>query len=259
MNSQHCHVHWTRRFPPSVGRSAGTKAITQPARFARPGHPRFCPLSSAYEVRICTNRTCKRQGSQQILKFAQDLGIDNVTAVECGCLGNCGHGPNMVLLPQEVVLRHIATPADFADVMRWQCSLVITQADIKATQLRLSGNELARGGDLHAAVSKYQQALEAEPEHGRHMLHSNLSAAHLQLGQATLALEHAQAAVQLAPKGFANAWVRLIDSYYALGQLEDAKKALDDAVQHCTGFTAVPEYKVIVRALQKAGKRSTYA
>lgn len=53
----------------------------------------------------------------QVLKFLQDLHIESdVTTKECGCLGSCGKGPNMVLLPQERFLAHVATPADAAQV-----------------------------------------------------------------------------------------------------------------------------------------------
>lgn len=85
-----------------------------------PGQPRGCCTRASasaepYELRVCTNKTCKKQGSQQVfapvlggkadpafqryqrrlalpllsqvLKFAQDLQLDEVKVKEVGCLG----------------------------------------------------------------------------------------------------------------------------------------------------------------------------
>jgi tetratricopeptide (TPR) repeat protein len=46
------------------------------------------------------------------------------------------------------------------------------------------------------------QALAVDPPRGKHMVHSNLSAAYLQAGKKEAALQHAQEAVALAPAGF---------------------------------------------------------
>lgn len=54
------------------------------------------------------------------------------------------------------------------------------------------------------------QALELNPSKGKHMLYSNLSATYLQLGQQQEALQAAQSAVELAPKGFH--MVRVVNS-----------------------------------------------
>lgn len=43
-------------------------------------------------LHICTNKTCRRQGSPLILKFAKDLGLEELEVVECGCLGE-GRSP----------------------------------------------------------------------------------------------------------------------------------------------------------------------
>ncbi|RLM74681.1 small glutamine-rich tetratricopeptide repeat-containing protein 2 [Panicum miliaceum] len=52
----------------------------------RPAPPR---ASGAMEVRVCTNRTCARQGGRE------DLAPPRVDVDSCGCLGRCGAGPNL--------------------------------------------------------------------------------------------------------------------------------------------------------------------
>lgn len=57
----------------------------------------------------------------------------------------------------------------------------------------------------HSSVGRRSvvwQALDLDPSRGRYMLHSNMSAAHLQAGDKQAALQHAQLAVQHAPMGF---------------------------------------------------------
>ncbi len=76
----------------------------------------------------------------QILQFAQDLHLDGIAVREMGCLGKCGNGPNVAVLPPGVVMNHMATPARFADAMRAVCGAEVTLAVLRATELRLAGN-----------------------------------------------------------------------------------------------------------------------
>jgi hypothetical protein len=62
------------------------------------------------------------------------------------------------------------------------------------------------------------QALALQPSKGQHMLYSNLSAAHLQLGRHEAALQAAKASVDLAPKGF-----HMVGSCMGSCPLESAK------------------------------------
>eukprot|EP00882_Tetradesmus_deserticola_P012837 GHRQ01013604.1.p1 GENE.GHRQ01013604.1~~GHRQ01013604.1.p1 ORF type:complete len:238 (+),score=81.63 GHRQ01013604.1:544-1257(+) len=203
------------------------------------------------KIQFCTGKVCKKQGSQQLLKFAQDLGIDEVEISDCGCLGNCGNGPSLVVLPEAVMLRHVSTPKDVADVLAWQCKVDVPEALLRATELRLAGNMLAMGGDLDDAIEKYKQALAVDFPRGKHLVHSNLSAAYMQLGNKEAALQHAQEAAALAPRGFHLADIRLIDALYALGRYKDVAAAVAEAEAKDASFRFLPEYKNIQKALKK--------
>jgi tetratricopeptide (TPR) repeat protein len=80
-----------------------------------------------------------------------------------------------------------------------------------------------------------------------------MSAAHLQAGDKEAALQHAHLAVQHAPVGFHTAYIRLIDSFYALGRFHEAASALRAAVKSDPSFKSLAEYKVIKMALMKSG------
>ncbi len=49
--------------------------------------------------------------------------------------------------------------------------------------------------------------------------------------------------------------MRLIDALYALGRYSDAEAAADAAVAADRSFAALPEFKMIRRALEDAKKR----
>ncbi|AFY81501.1 (2Fe-2S) ferredoxin domain-containing protein [Oscillatoria acuminata] len=53
-------------------------------------------------VLICTNRTCRKQGSQKVLAAFQSLPIPDVTIESSSCLGQCGNGPMVLILPDEI-------------------------------------------------------------------------------------------------------------------------------------------------------------
>ncbi|KAG1656858.1 hypothetical protein FOA52_006545 [Chlamydomonas sp. UWO 241] len=223
------------------------------------------PALRLYDVRVCTNRTCKRQGSQQVLKFVQDLQLENIDAQASGCLGICGNGPNVAVvergapagpssLSEPLVLSHVATPRDAAEALGLACGVGIDEADVAAVQLRLQGNALAVEGDLEGAVCAYSSGLAAHPRHGGHLLMLNRSAAQLQLGRKQEALDDALAALEASPPGFAKAYIRAIDCYYALGRHADAADVYVSAVSANPKLKQQPEFKAARQALDRAGQ-----
>lgn len=69
------------------------------------------------EIRVCTNRTCRKQGSFQTLETLTGLAPPNVVVKSCGCLGKCGGGPNLAVLPDGVIFSHCGTVARATEVM----------------------------------------------------------------------------------------------------------------------------------------------
>lgn len=50
-----------------------------------------------------------------------DLAPPDLTVKSCGCLGKCGIGPNVVLLPGPVFVSHLGTPAKGAQLLSDAC------------------------------------------------------------------------------------------------------------------------------------------
>jgi (2Fe-2S) ferredoxin len=69
---------------------------------------------SPQKILVCQNRTCRKQGSAEVLAAFREsckdggtgdggTGVSPVLRVEgSGCLGHCGSGPMVLLLPEEV-------------------------------------------------------------------------------------------------------------------------------------------------------------
>lgn len=93
------------------------------------------PRSELNEIRVCTNRTCSRQGSINTLHNLSALAPPDVTINRCGCLGRCGAGPNILALPQAVLIGHCATASQAIQVM---LQLTASSADPDASLLALA-------------------------------------------------------------------------------------------------------------------------
>ncbi|MEL7035703.1 MAG: (2Fe-2S) ferredoxin domain-containing protein [Cyanobacteria bacterium J06592_8] len=57
---------------------------------------------SLRKVLVCQNRTCRKQGSAQVLAAFQAEPVPDVSIEATGCLGQCGNGPMVIILPEEV-------------------------------------------------------------------------------------------------------------------------------------------------------------
>jgi (2Fe-2S) ferredoxin len=53
-------------------------------------------------VRVCQNRTCNKQGAKSVFAAFQALPVNDVTVTGSGCLGQCGNGPMVLILPDLV-------------------------------------------------------------------------------------------------------------------------------------------------------------
>ena len=61
----------------------------------------------------------------------------------CGCLGQCGNGPNMHVSPPGVVVRGISTPAAAFRMLREHCNIEVAEE----SQLFVQVRSACSGGD----------------------------------------------------------------------------------------------------------------
>ena len=53
-------------------------------------------------VLVCQHLTCRKQGAAKVLAAFRKLNTPNVIYEGCGCLGNCGNGPMVFILPARI-------------------------------------------------------------------------------------------------------------------------------------------------------------
>lgn len=56
----------------------------------------------AKQVLICQNRTCRKQGAGKVLAAFQARPVSEVTIIASSCLGQCGNGPMVCVLPDAI-------------------------------------------------------------------------------------------------------------------------------------------------------------
>ncbi|MGB3493993.1 MAG: (2Fe-2S) ferredoxin domain-containing protein [Elainellaceae cyanobacterium] len=65
-------------------------------------------MSFDHHCLVCQNRTCRKQGSAKVLAALRSLAPESVEVVATGCLGQCGSGPVVLVLPQESWYRGVS-------------------------------------------------------------------------------------------------------------------------------------------------------
>ncbi|MBF2063563.1 MAG: (2Fe-2S) ferredoxin domain-containing protein [Calothrix sp. C42_A2020_038] len=53
-------------------------------------------------VRVCQNRSCRKQGAKSVLDAFLQFPVSGVTVTGSSCLGQCGNGPMVLVLPDMV-------------------------------------------------------------------------------------------------------------------------------------------------------------
>ncbi|MEG3860444.1 (2Fe-2S) ferredoxin domain-containing protein [Microcoleus sp. herbarium12] len=59
-------------------------------------------IESSRRVLVCQSRTCRKQNAAKVLTTFQQLCGAEVEVVASSCLGQCGNGPMVLVLPEEV-------------------------------------------------------------------------------------------------------------------------------------------------------------
>jgi (2Fe-2S) ferredoxin len=58
-------------------------------------------------ILVCQHETCPRQGATAVLKAFKSQAPSDVVVQSAGCLGECGSGPMVVVLPEEIWYCHV--------------------------------------------------------------------------------------------------------------------------------------------------------
>lgn len=59
------------------------------------------------QVLICQGKACRKSGSQKVLAAFRAQAVNGIEIVASGCLGRCGNGPMVLVLPEGVWYRQV--------------------------------------------------------------------------------------------------------------------------------------------------------
>ncbi|MBO3459808.1 (2Fe-2S) ferredoxin domain-containing protein [Aetokthonos hydrillicola Thurmond2011] len=59
-------------------------------------------MSNNKTIRVCQNRTCRKQGAKEVLAAFKASPVSGVNVEGSSCLGQCGNGPMVLVLPDMV-------------------------------------------------------------------------------------------------------------------------------------------------------------
>ncbi|CAL9769852.1 unnamed protein product [Musa acuminata subsp. burmannicoides] len=153
------------------------------------------------EIRVCVNRTCGRQGSRDILAVLSAIAPPGISVVSCGCLGRCGAGPNLAVLPPGALIGHCGTAAKAAQLLADLCGPEFDpQRNLETLALRKKAEDELEKGNEAEAESLLSQAIDLKPSGGLHLIYRSRSSARLAMGDDVGALEDARESSRLAPK-----------------------------------------------------------
>ncbi|XP_042481899.1 uncharacterized protein LOC122062376 [Macadamia integrifolia] len=121
-------------------------------------------IKAEIEFWVCVNRTCRRQGSRETLEILSGLAPADVSINSCGCLGRCGSGPNLVVLPDSIMVRLCGTPSRAAEVMLSFCGgsndSLDAKKNLETLALRKRGEEALEKGDFAEAELLFSQVVK---------------------------------------------------------------------------------------------------
>lgn len=64
-------------------------------------------MTSSKLVLVCQHTTCRKQGSAKVLEAFQASPVAGVTVKGSSCLGQCGNGPTVLILPEKIWHRRV--------------------------------------------------------------------------------------------------------------------------------------------------------
>ncbi|CAH1423998.1 unnamed protein product [Lactuca virosa] len=214
--------------------------------------PLYAISAATKEIRVCTNKPCRRQGSTEALQVLSGINPPNITVKSCGCLGKCGAGPNLVILPGPTYVNHCATAARAADIMAivaghdsgdWKTSL-------EALSMRKRAEIEIEKGDFATAEILLSEAINLNPAGGLHYIYKDRSIARLGMNKAIDALADAIETSTLAPK-YHEGYMCKGDALMAMEQFEEAGDSYSTALELDPSIRTSKPFKARIAKLQE--------
>ncbi|KAF3667513.1 putative pentatricopeptide repeat-containing protein-like [Capsicum annuum] len=207
------------------------------------------------EIRVCTERACRKQGSLDTLQVLSGIVPPFVSVNSCGCLGRCGAGPNVVVLPGPVFIKHCGTPTRAAEVMAFVCFgrddvEEESRRSLEALALRKRAEDEMGNGNFCEAHRLLSQAIDLKPFGGVHIMLKDRSAVELAMGNLAEAFDDAKEALTIAPN-YPEGYISQGDAFMALDQVDAAEKSYSMALELDPSFRRSKSFKARIVKLKE--------
>lgn len=206
------------------------------------------------EVRVCTNRTCARQGGREVLAALEGLAPPRVDVDSCGCLGRCGAGPNVAatVAGSAAVFGHVGTAARGAQLLEHLLGPAEFDAALGLTALatREKAEAALEKGNAAEAEALLTEVIGLNASGGLHLVYRSRSKARLAVGNISGALEDAEEAIKIAPR-FPQAHLLRGDALLAMGEYRVAEDAYADALDLDPSIRRSKSFKARVERLRE--------
>ncbi|XP_026408105.1 uncharacterized protein LOC113303294 isoform X1 [Papaver somniferum] len=210
-------------------------------------------VKSEIEIRVCVNKACSKQGSRETLEILSGISPPNIIIKSCGCLGKCGSGPNLVVLPEGVLVSHVGTPMKTAQVLA--CFSTAKENDpqnnLKSLALRKKADAELDNKNYEQALVLLSQAAEIKPFGGLHLIYKSRSSARLGMGDVSGALEDAKKALNLAPRFTQQAYICQGDAFLEMEEFDAAEKSYSSALQTDPSIRRSKSFKARIAKLHE--------
>ncbi|KAF9624012.1 hypothetical protein IFM89_007710 [Coptis chinensis] len=208
---------------------------------------------SEMEIRVCVNTSCRKQGSRETLDILSSIVPPHISVTSCGCLGRCGAGPNLIVLPQAVLVNHCATASRTAQVLATLTGKENSddaEKNLAALALRKNAEEEVDKGNFSEAEVLLSQAIDLSPSGGLHIIYKTRSSVRLAIGNNLGALEDAKEALGIAPQ-YPQAYLCEGDAFLALEEVIAAENSYTVALQIDPSIRRSKSFKARVTKLQE--------
>jgi len=82
----------------------------RPQRLITAAGDRSAASSAQRQVLVCQHKTCRKDGAATVFQTLQGQQTSTMAVVSSGCLGNCGNGPTVLVLPDQTLLSRVQQP-----------------------------------------------------------------------------------------------------------------------------------------------------
>lgn len=188
-------------------------------------------------VFVCTNKACKKAGSEVVAAMFKDLAGEGVIVEESGCHGQCGNGPNLRTSPSGTLFTGVFKPATAAAILESECGRTVNDQVVASYKEKMYGDQELSSGKFLSALERLDAALSLGGLDDIPMAQSStwLSKANalhrlaISVGPREARLKDAEAAVRKAldlNRKNKPAWMKLCDVLEAQDRIEEAIELL---------------------------------